>query len=88
MGFWFKMTLFAVGFDIFKTHITIVIHLTRVIFKLSLYEMNNKTNLLEDYVNFDHSTKKQNTYFTRIIILFVVNISLFLIFLFFKHNSK
>ena len=31
-------------------------------FKLSLYKMNIKTNLLEEYVNFFDSAKKQNTY--------------------------
>ena len=75
------MTIFAVGLDIFKTHITIVIHLTRIFFKLSLYKMNIETNLLEDHVNFVDSTKKQNTYLTRLIILFVVIISLFLFFI-------
>ena len=38
----------------------------RVIFKFSLYKMKIKTNLLEEYVNFVDSTKKQNTYLTRI----------------------
>ena len=47
--------------------------------------MNIKTNLLEDYVNFVDSSKKQNTFLTRIINIFVVIISLFLI-SFFKKN--
>ena len=49
--------------------------------------MNNKTNLLEDYVNFVDTTKKQK-YFKIIIILFVVIISLFLFFLLFKNHTK
>ena len=42
--------------------------------------MNIKTNLLEGYVNFVDSTKKQNKYFKIIIILFVVILCLFLFF--------
>ena len=34
--------------------------------------MYNKTNLLEDYVNLVDLTKKQNKYFKKILILFVV----------------
>ena len=44
--------------------------------------MNIKTKLLEAYVNFVDSAMKQKTYLTRIIILFVVIISLFLFFVF------
>ena len=50
--------------------------------------MNIKTNLLEYYVNFVDSTKKQNTNSTRIIIILRVIISMFLIFVLFKYNSK
>ena len=42
--------------------------------------MNLKTNLLEEYIIFVDTTKKQNAYLTRITILFVVILSLFLIF--------
>ena len=50
--------------------------------------MNIETNLLEDYINFVDNTKKQNRYFKRILILFVVILSLFLIFLLFNNISK
>ena len=42
--------------------------------------MNKKTNLLEEHVNFVDVTKKQNTHSTGILILFVVFISLSVIF--------
>ena len=42
------------------------------------YEMNNKTNLLEEYVNFVDNTKKQNNYFKTIIFLVVIILFLFL----------
>ena len=58
----FKMFSFALEFDIFITHISIVIHLTRIFFKSSLYKMNTKTNLLAEYVSFLDSTKQQYTY--------------------------
>ena len=45
--------------------------------------MNIKTNLLEEYVNFVDSTKKQNEYFKLIIILIVVILCLFLFFVLF-----
>ena len=47
--------------------------------------MNNKTKLLEDYVNFVDLTKKQNKYFQVNIILFVVILCLFLFFVFFSN---
>ena len=50
--------------------------------------MNNKTNLLEDYVGFVDSTKKQNKYLRIIIILFVVVVSLFLFSVLFKYHKK
>ena len=43
--------------------------------------MNIQTNLLEDYVNFVDTTTKRNTDFKITIIIFVVIVSLFLIFL-------
>ena len=50
--------------------------------------MNKKTILLEDYVNFVNTTKKQNNYFKINIILFVIIMSLFLIFLLLKHINE
>ena len=47
--------------------------------------MNVKTNLFEDYVNFVDLTKKQNKRYKRIIVLFMVIISLFLILLLFRY---
>ena len=44
--------------------------------------MNVKTKILEEYVNFVDSTKKQNKYFKVIIILFVIILCLFLFFVF------
>ena len=52
----------------------------RIIFELSLYKMNVKTNILEEYVIFVDSTKKQNLYLTRTINLLVVIVSLALTF--------
>ena len=45
--------------------------------------MNNKTILLEEYVNFDDLKKKQKRYFKIIIVLFVFILCLFLLFVFF-----
>ena len=42
--------------------------------------MNIKTNLLEEYVNFNDNTKKQNKYFKKFIILIVLIMFLFLFF--------
>ena len=39
--------------------------------------MNIKTNILEDYVNFVDTTKKQNKYFKVNVILIVVILCLF-----------
>ena len=39
--------------------------------------MDIKTNLLEEYVTFVDSTKKQNKYFKILIILFVIVLCLF-----------
>ena len=52
------------------------------------YKKNIKTNLLEQYVNFVHVTKKQNKYFELIIILFMVNLCLFLFFLLYKYLNE
>ena len=41
------------------------------------YKMNNKTILLEEYVNFVDDTKKQNKYFKINIFLIVIVIGLF-----------
>ena len=46
--------------------------------------MKNKTNLIEDYVNFVDTTKKQNRYFKIILSLIVIIKALFLIYLLFK----
>ena len=43
-------------------------------------KMNIKTNILEGYVNFVDSTKKQNKYLTRIKTLFMVSLCLFFCF--------
>ena len=43
--------------------------------------MNIKTNTLEEYVNFVDTTKKQNTYFKKIILLIAVIMSSFLFYL-------
>ena len=48
---------------------------------LSLYKMNIKTNILEDYVNFVNTTKRQNTYFKTILLLFTFIVTLFLFYL-------
>ena len=50
--------------------------------------MDIKTNLLEDYVNFVDTTKKQNKYLKKILSLIVIIIVLFLFYFLFKYNSK
>ena len=42
--------------------------------------MNNKTYLLEEYVNFVDNTKKQNKYFKKI--MFLVVIIMFFVFIY------
>ena len=44
------------------------------------YKLNNKKNLLEEYVNIVDITNKQNKDFEIIIILFVIILFLFLFF--------
>ena len=48
--------------------------------------MNIKTNLLEEYVNFVDTTKKQNKYFK--IFLIVIIVFLFLFFFVLLYNIK
>ena len=50
--------------------------------------MNNKTNLLEKYVNFVDNTKKQKKYLKTILILFVVILCLFLCFVLFDYLNE
>ena len=50
--------------------------------------MNIKTNLIEEYVNFVDSTKKQNKYFKKNLILFVVILCLILFFVLFKYLNE
>ena len=50
--------------------------------------MNVKTNLVEEYVNFVDTTKKQNKYFKIILILFVVILCLFLFFVLFNYLNE
>ena len=50
--------------------------------------MNIKTNLIEEYVNFVDTTKKQNKYFKIIKISFAVILCLFLFFVLFKNITK
>ena len=52
------------------------------------YEMNNKTNLLKEYVNFVDTKRKRNKYFKIPIILFVVILCLFLFFVLYKHLNE
>ena len=42
--------------------------------------MNIKTNLLEEFVNFNDNTKKQNKYFKTIMFLIVIFMLLFFLF--------
>ena len=51
-------------------------------------KLNIKTNLLEEYVNFVDTTKKQNKYFKIVISLIVIVIGLFLFIFLFKYNTK
>ena len=50
--------------------------------------MNIKTNLLEEYVNFVDSTKKQNIFFKLSIFSIANIISSFLCYLLFKHLNE
>ena len=47
------------------------------------YKLNTKANLLKEYVNIAHNTKKQSTYF-KMLFLFVNIIVLFLFYLLLK----
>ena len=49
--------------------------------------MNIKTSLLEEYVNFVDTTKKQNENF-KIIIFLIAFVALFLFFLLFKYLNE
>ena len=48
-------------------------------------KMNIKTNLLEEYVDFVDTTKKQNTYFKKIILSIAIIISSSLFYVLFKY---
>ena len=48
------------------------------------YKVNIKTNLLEEYVNFVDTTKKQNKYFKLNIFIIATIMFLFLFFLLFQ----
>ena len=50
--------------------------------------MNIKTNVLEVYINFLDTTKKQSKYFNMILSLVVIVITLFLFFLLFKYKNE
>ena len=50
--------------------------------------MNIKTNLLEEYVNFVDTTKKQNKYFKIIMFLIVIIVFLFFSFSLLIYNIK
>ena len=50
--------------------------------------MDIKTNILEDYVNFVDTTKKQNKYFKIILSLIVIVITLFVFLLSFKYINE
>ena len=50
--------------------------------------MNIKTNLLEDYVNFVDTTKKQNNYFKMFLIIIAIVISSFSFYLLFKNDAN
>ena len=50
--------------------------------------MNIKTNLLEEYVNFVDSTKKQNKYFKIDLSFTTIILSLFLFFLLFRNLNE
>ena len=50
--------------------------------------MNIKTNILEEYVSFVDSTKKQNKYFEMIMFFITIILSLFIFFLLFKYLNE
>ena len=50
--------------------------------------MNINTILLEDYVNFVDSTKKQNKYFKMVITLIAMLMFFFVTFLLFQYHTK
>ena len=69
------MRIFTFLFNIFRTYITTVSDLLQ----LNTYNLNIKTNLLEEYVNFVDTTKKRNKKlwictFILVFILFVLTI--------------
>ena len=62
----------------------IILHYENVI-SYYTYKLNFKTTLLEEYINFVESTKKQTKYYKTNTILFVVILCLFLFFVLFKY---
>ena len=69
----FRMFLFTPRVDKFITYNTIGI----LLFTLFIIKMINETSLLEEYVNFVDTTKKQTKYFKIIIILIAIIMFLF-----------
>ena len=90
MGFWFKMTIFAVGFVNFKTHITIVTHLylnnwKKSYFFIFLCFTNTITSILIKYkIIFSCSFPLHICSFLFTVLLFIIRIFIFL----FWSNSK
>ena len=50
--------------------------------------MNIETNLTQEYVNFVEITTKQKTNFEKILFVFAIIISLFLVFLLFENLNE
>ena len=73
--------MFTFLFNICKTYVTIVSRLLQ----LNSYNMNIKTILLEEYVNFVDNTKKQNKQFKIFLFLIVTIMFSFLFFLLFQY---
>ena len=84
MRFRFQMRKFTFPFNIFQTYLTLITHLLH----RNTYKLNIKTNLLEEDVNFDYNTKKQNNFFKICITLIVTIMFLTLFFRLFKYGKK
>ena len=53
-----------------------------------IIKINIKTNSLEEYVNFVDTTREQNTHCKTIIVFFILNKALILVYLLFKYLNE
>ena len=83
-----EISLCNIGIGRFEKLHTFLFYRLESFSSYDLYTMNIITNLLEDYVNFAETATKQNTYFKKLIVLFVVVVSFFLFHLLCKYLNE